>query len=94
MNKSELIELVAARHDISKVRAAALVNGVFGTITDTLANGEKVVISNFGTFSLSHRRGFEGHNPQTGGTMQVPKRCIPLFKAGKALKNRLNENST
>jgi nucleoid DNA-binding protein len=61
-----------------------------GTIRDALVRGEKVTISDFGTFTVSTRRAFSGHNPKNGEAMKVPARRIPVFRAGKGLKRNLN----
>ena len=90
MNKADLSEILADCGDISKVRAAQYIDIVTDDIRESLAQGEKVTISDFGTFSASTRNSFTGHNPRTGAAMGVPSRTIPVFRAGKALKNALN----
>lgn len=91
MNKADLTESLAAKAGIPKVRAAAYINIVFTTIHDALVRGEKVTISDFGTFTVSQRRQFKGHNPKNGAEIQVPSRRIPVFRAGKGLKEALNK---
>lgn len=93
MNKADLAEALAATADIPKVRAANYVNIVTQTIQDALVRGEKVTISDFGTFTVSQRREFTGHNPKNGAEIRVPARRIPVFRAGKGLKEALNANS-
>lgn len=96
MNKSELIAKLADRQDIPKVRAADYVNAVFDLMQEELTKDvgddevAKVTISDFGTFSVSTRRAFKGHNPKSGSAIDVPVRRIPVFRAGKALKKSLN----
>jgi nucleoid DNA-binding protein len=93
MNKSDLIAQLAEKLEIPKVRAADYVNGVFDLMQEHLASGEesaKVTISDFGTFTVSKRRAFKGHNPKSGTSIEVPERRIPVFRAGKALKKSLN----
>ena len=90
MNKADLTEALAARANIPKVRAANYINIVMGTIQDALVTGEKVTISDFGTFTVSQRSEFQGHNPKNGNVMHVPARRIPVFRAGKGLKRVLN----
>ena len=58
----------------------------------SLISGEKVTISAFGTFTISQRREFKGYNPRNGKEIDVPARKIPVFRAGKALKEALNPN--
>ena len=102
MNKAQLTEQLAERADIPKVRAATYINTLIDIITEELTRlgtnpdtGEdepigKVTISDFGTFTISERTGFPGHNPKTRSRIWVPKRRIPVFRAGKGLKEQLN----
>jgi DNA-binding protein HU-beta len=90
MTKADLTEALAAKANIPKVRAASSINIVMATIQDALTNGEKVTISDFGTFTVSQRREFTGHNPKNGMEIRVPARKIPVFRAGKGLKEALN----
>jgi integration host factor subunit beta len=93
MNKADLTEILATRAGIPKVRAAHCINLVMDLIQDALLREEKVTISDFGTFTISRRRGFKGHNPKNGEDMQVPERRIPVFRAGKRLKQSLNPDA-
>ena len=90
MNKADLTEALAAKANIPKVRAASYINIVMATIQEALTAGEKVTISDFGTFTVSQRREFTGHNPKNGKEIRVPARKIPVFRAGKGLKEALN----
>ena len=89
-NKTDLTVLLANQADIPKVRAAHYINILTGMISEALENGKKVTISDFGTFQVSERRSFNGRNPKTGTPLVVPVRRIPVFRAGKLLKNSLN----
>ena len=89
-NKSDLTILLANEAQIPKVRAAKYINLLTETITEALEEGKKVTISDFGTFQVSERRSFDGRNPKTGAPINVPVRRIPVFRAGKKLKNLLN----
>ena len=91
MNKADLTEKLAQGADIPKVRAAKYINILVGAIQEALIEGEKVTISDFGTFTVSQRREFTGHNPKNGAEIRVPRRRIPVFRAGKGLKTQLNE---
>lgn len=91
MNKADLTEILAQRAQVPKVRAAQYINILTDAIRESLARGEKVTISDFGTFTVSSRKAFEGHNPQTNEPMSVPARHIPVFRAGKALKRAMND---
>ena len=90
VNKADLTERLAAEAGIPKVRAAKYINILTDTIRTALVSGEKVTISDFGTFTVSQRRAFSGHNPKSGAEIEVPSRRIPVFRAGKGLKGDLN----
>ena len=90
MNKADLTEILAEQGGIPKVRAAQYINVIVSAIQDALTNGDKVTISDFGTFTVSQRREFLGHNPKNGSEIRVPARRIPVFRAGKGLKETLN----
>ena len=91
MNKADLTGILAQEASIHKVRAAGVINIITEAVQDALINDEKVTISDFGTFTVSKRRAFSGHNPKNGEVMQVPARRIPVFRSGKGLKNALND---
>ena len=93
MNKADLTEVLADRAGIPKVRAANYINILTEAIQEALIRDEKVTISDFGTFTVSKRRAFVGHNPKHGGMMEVPARRIPVFRSGKGLKSALNEGT-
>ena len=91
MNKADLTEVLADRAGIPKVRAANYINIVTDAIVEALVRDEKVTLSDFGTFTVSQRRAFSGHNPKNGTVMSVPARKIPVFRSGKGLKGALNQ---
>lgn len=86
MNKSELIDQVAARSNLSKKDALAAVDAIFESIENALANGEKVQIVGFGSFEVRERSARTGRNPQTGEELRISARKVPVFRPGKALK--------
>lgn len=90
MNKADLTDILAQRGDLPKVRAAQYINILTEAISEALVRGEKVTISDFGTFNVSERKAFQGHNPKTGATMDVAAVTVPVFRAGKGLKSALN----
>ena len=90
MNKSQLIEKIAAGADISKAAAGRALDSFIGAVTDELKSGEQVALVGFGTFSVRDRAARTGRNPQTGATIQIAAAKIPAFKAGKALKDACN----
>ena len=89
MNKSDLVDAVAWRADMSKAEAGRAVDAVLGSVGDALGNGDSVSLVGFGTFSVRHRAARMGRNPQTGATMQIAASKVPGFKAGKALKDKV-----
>ena len=89
MNKSDLVDAVASKADMSKAEAGRAVDAVLGSVGDALGNGDSVSLVGFGTFSVRHRAARMGRNPQTGATMQIAASKVPGFKAGKALKDKV-----
>lgn len=87
MNKAELVALVAERVDLTKKATEDVIDMLFDTISETLATGEKVVISGFGTFEIRTRVARTGLNPRTGEGISIPQQKTPAFKTGKVLKN-------
>lgn len=87
MNKTELVNAVADKTELSKKDAGQAVDAVFETITETLGQGEKVQLIGFGNFEVRERAARKGRNPQTGEEIQIPASKVPAFKAGKALKD-------
>ena len=91
MNKTEFIAAVAENADISKKDAEKANKAFADVVTEELKKGEKVQLVGFGTFEVSERAAREGRNPQTGKTMKIAACKAPKFKAGKALKDAVNE---
>ena len=92
MNKSDLVDAVASRADMSKAEAGRAVDAVLGSVGDALGNGDSVSLVGFGTFSVRHRAARMGRNPQTGAAMQISASKVPGFKAGKALKDKVKHS--
>ena len=90
MNKSELIDAIAASADIPKAAAGRALDAMVDSVTESLKKGDQVVLVGFGTFSVKDRAARTGRNPQTGQPIQIAAAKIPSFKAGKALKDALN----
>ncbi|MGH1286298.1 HU family DNA-binding protein [Bacillus toyonensis] len=86
MNKAELTKVVAEKAELTQKDAAVAIQAVVETITNALANEEKVQILGFGTFEVRERSARTGRNPQTGEEMQIAASKAPAFKAGKELK--------
>ena len=90
MNKTDLIDSVAAKTKMTKKASEQAINAVFGSMEESLAKQDKVQIIGFGTFEVRKRAQRKGRNPQTGESIQIPARRVPGFKAGKELRARVN----
>lgn len=90
MNKSELIDRIAEKADLSKADAARSLDATIEAITIALKAGEQVALIGFGTFVVKDRAARTGRNPQTGKEISIAASKAPAFKAGKALKDALN----
>lgn len=90
MNKSELIDAIAASADIPKAQAGRALDAVIETVTNALQKSDQVVLVGFGTFAVKERSARSGRNPQTGQAIEIPAAKIPTFKPGKALKDAVN----
>ncbi|HHY65575.1 MAG TPA: HU family DNA-binding protein [Clostridiaceae bacterium] len=90
MNKAELISAVAQQSGLTKKDSEAAIDALVSVIEEALAKQDKVVLVGFGTFETKNRAARKGRNPQTGKTITIPATKAPVFKAGKALKDRVN----
>ena len=93
MNKTELIAAIADQAELSKKDSEKALKAFVDVVTDELKKEHKVQVVGFGTFEVSMRAEREGRNPQTGETMKIAACKAPKFKAGKALKDAINEYS-
>ena len=91
MNKQDLVAKVAETTDISKTKAAEAVDAVIDAIKASLKKGDDVRLVGFGTFSVSARAATTGRNPRTGEPINIPASKQPKFKAGKELKEEVNQ---
>jgi len=89
MNKAELIDAVATKSDLTKQDSKKAVDALFETISNTLAEEEKIQLLGFGTFEVRERAERTGRNPQTGEEMTIPASKVPAFKPGKELKESI-----
>ena len=89
MNKSELINAIAAA-GLSKKDAGIALDAAVTAVSEALAKGESVQLVGFGTFSVKERTAREGRNPRTGEIVRIAAAKSPAFKAGKALKDKVN----
>lgn len=90
MNKADVIDAVAESADISKAAAGRAVDAVLDTISTSLSGGDPVTLVGFGTFSVRDRAARSGRNPRTGETIEIAASRLPVFKAGKALKDAVS----
>lgn len=90
MTKSELIDALAGRAELTKARAELLVNCVFDAMTEALERGEGIEIRGFGSFTVRPYKPYSGRNPRTGQPVPVAAKRLPFFKVGKELKELVN----
>ncbi|ABN42235.1 gp28 [Sodalis phage phiSG1] len=86
MNKSHLIRAVSEKTDISKIKAGFVIDAITDAVTQSLASGDDVKITGFGTFEVKTRAERPGRNPKTGEAMTIPAARVPAFRARKGLK--------
>ncbi len=91
MNKSELIEALAAKTNLPVRDVNAIVNTILETMADALARGENIEIRGFGSFAVKEYGAYYGRNPKTGERIKVPPKKLPFFKVGKELRERVNQ---
>jgi integration host factor subunit beta len=93
MTKSALIEKIAEKVDgLSKKQTEVVVETIFDSIKETLAQGGKVEVRGFGNFRLRSRNARKARNPKTGEAVDVPPKKVPYFKVGKELREMVNRN--
>ncbi|EBR7420657.1 DNA-binding protein HU-beta [Salmonella enterica] len=93
MNKSQLIDKIAAGADISKAAAGRALDAIIASVTESLKEGDDVALVGFGTFAVKERAARAartGRNPQTGKEITIAAAKVPSFRAGKALKDAVN----
>ena len=90
MNKSDLIDAIAADSGLSKADAGRALDGFTTAVTNALKASDSVSLVGFGTFAVKRREARAGRNPRTGETIQIKASNNPSFKAGKALKDAVN----
>jgi integration host factor subunit beta len=90
MNKSELIEKVAEKSNITKKRAEEVVNLIFDSMVEAMVKGDRIEIRGLGSFVVKTYGSYTGRNPRTGESIRVRPKKLPFFKVGKELKERVN----
>ena len=91
MNKAELITSMAEKSQLTKKDAEAALKAFIDSVQEALENGEKVQLVGFGTFETRERAAREGRNPRTKEVISIPASVVPVFKAGKEFKERVNK---
>lgn len=91
MTKTELINEVAEKSGLTKKDSGKAIDAVFDVMTKALAKGEKVTLVGFGSFEVRKREARKGRNPQTGAEIKIAARKVPVFRAGKALKDAVGK---
>jgi DNA-binding protein HU-beta len=87
MNKTSLVDAIAGKSGLTKKAVGDVLEAFMGSVMDTVKKGDSVTLTGFGTFKASKRQARTGRNPQTGASIQIPARTVPVFKAGKAFKD-------
>lgn len=90
MNKSDLIDILAAKLNQPRKKAEEVINLIFDSMTETLAQGGRIEIRGFGSFFPKEYGSYVGRNPRTGEAIQVKPKRLPFFKVGKELKERVD----
>jgi len=90
MNRSDLIDALKDKVALSRKDADKVVNTFFDALKETLANGDRIEIRGFGSFSVKHYKPYVGRNPKTGDRIQVTSKKLPFFKVGKDLKESVD----
>jgi len=90
MNKSQLIEALSKKENLTERQATDVVNLIFKSFTDELKNEGRIEIRGFGSFVVRVYGAYMGRNPKTGGTINVDPKQLPFFKVGKELKEMVN----
>ena len=91
MNKTDLINVLAAENEMKKKDVEVIVGGVFDKIAAAMKEGDKVQLIGFGTFEAKEVAAHEGRNPQTGETIEISARKVPTVKFGKTVKELVAE---
>jgi integration host factor subunit beta len=90
MNKSELVEALAAENGLTYKKAEEIVNLIFDSMAETLSDGGRIEIRGFGSFVVKDYKSYLGRNPKTGEMIKVRPKRLPFFKVGKELRERVN----
>lgn len=89
MNKAELVSTVASKTGLTKKAAQDAMEALMDAVMSSVAKGDAVTLTGFGTFKASKRAARNGRNPQTGAVIKIPARTVPVFRAGKEFKEQV-----
>lgn len=90
MNKAQLVDQIAAKSELSKADAGKALDAFVASVTDALADGERISLVGFGSFSVDRRDARTGRNPRTGEEIQIAAKNVVKFKPGAGLSNSVN----
>ena len=90
MNKSELVEALSQKKNLTYKKAEQIVNLIFDSMTQSLVDRDRIEIRGFGSFMVKDYKSYMGRNPKTGEIIEVDEKKLPFFKAGKALRERVD----
>jgi len=90
MNKSELVETLSIKNNLTYKKSEQIVNLIFDTMSQALIDNDRIEIRGFGSFMVKDYRAYTGRNPKTGEVIQVNEKKLPFFKVGKELRERVD----
>ncbi len=90
MTRSELVEAVAARGEITRQRAEAVVDAILAAMSEAMQRGESIEVRGFGSFTIRPYKSYQGRNPKTGASVEVQAKRVPFFRVGKELREIVN----
>ena len=91
MNKAELVTRMSEKSELTKKQAEVALNAFMQSVEEALVEGDKVQLVGFGTFETRERAAREGRNPRTKEIIKIPASTVPVFKAGKEFKEKVNK---
>jgi integration host factor subunit beta len=92
MTKSDLVNLITEKTNLTKKKVEAVVNCCFDTMFEALVNGDRIEVRGFGSWYVKQYKSYTGRNPKTGAAVGVPEKKLPFFKVGKELKKLIDES--
>jgi integration host factor subunit beta len=90
MNRSDLVEILAKKTNLTQKKAELVINTIFKEMTEALKNNDKIEIRGFGSFTLKEYKPYVGRNPKTGDKIEVKRKRLPFFRVGRELKKRVD----